>query len=79
VKLRRELAADRLAARRRRAKTVIQVRERTDMEVAVFSELHHQQRERHRIGATGERDQQTSTGRTQPVPSDGAPDLLVER
>ena len=58
---------------------MVQVRERDHGEAVRAAEVAKEQRERDRIGAAGQGDEQTGSGRTQGVPLDGATDELVER
>jgi hypothetical protein len=45
----------------------------------VLRELAQEERQRHRIRATGKANEHTAPGRTQRVSPDGAPDLLEKR
>ena len=73
-----ELPAECFIAIRSRSEAVIEMYGSDDGEIAMRRQLAQNERQRDRVGASGESDEHTRTGRTQIVPADGAADLLKD-
>ncbi len=74
----RELTAECLIPVSRRSEAMIEMRQAGHGELAVLREIQEQPRQGHRVRSAGEPNQDARAWRREPVPADGAPDLLME-